>query len=997
MPAIHFDITGDNSNIVSTVNDTVAKFEDLAETVRNSGVKSFSELGKIIKDNDEYIAQETEKLNDMAKAFQEAAQAGDLDKMASLGSQMKEQAENIQGVINETNEYKNALEGLNEKAEENVGIMAKMLGGQEKYNAIISQLPGPLRSAVSGLNGMVGAARAFIATPLGAVLAALILAYKSITTWLHKSAEGQQALARISGYLQGLLAGLQQVVMDVGKALYNAFTNPKQAISQLWQSLKNDLLGRIQAAGGVFVNFGKIIGNAFKGDFKEAGEAAKAMADDFQKVFTGKDVSELKEGAKAIADRAKGIGDIAKAQSELSARENKLHRDRTAWLNEEAELDKQIAEERNKLRIGSQSERAAAAARMQELINKRTAREVELAKEEYEIKKASNALTDSSQEDLDEEERLRARVVQLETQGITQKGFALRVQDSMNRSIAKMNKSLEDTETIEESIGRRLKDIYSSIQNISMAQAFENMMSAEPMLRKYLNEPIEEEVVDEKSVAEEIAEHLDKVRKRAESITDAFMDMGDALEDVGGVAGELGYAFNQIGKSALKVIDIWRKAKDGGEFDMASSVSSLVSGVVQLGAMVGAQIKENKEAQKEWNAVIADSVHEFTMLKLEALDYKQNNIFGVENPYKKAIDGAIQYREAIARLNEQTAKLAGGKVQTGTKKAINWANVGKGAGIGATAGAVAGAGIFSGLTAAAGAAIGAGVGLITGLLSTKVVPVFENLTDKYGTIVNEDFSLNPQLLADYDKLDDETKKLVDNWEDIKAKAEEAEQQMRDTFTSLSGDIGGQLSDSLVEAFRNGRLDSAIDSFHGKMTGTIEDIVEQMVFANIFSDMFDELQKDMESSFGANGDNNIVDDLMRFEEAYQSGLEEYGEQMEAAREYLQSKGYDAWGGSSNVEASSRGFAAMSQDTGNELNGRFAAIQISNQTIAQGVTTGLATLLTMQSLMVSGGSALSDIRDMHILETGYLADIAKQTKPIPSMVEAIDKIERNTSRL
>lgn len=997
MPAIHFDITGDNTNIVNTVNDTVSKFKDMAETVRNSGVQSFSELGKLIKENEEYIEQETAKLNELAKAFQEAAQAGDMDKVASIGQQMKEQAENIQGVAKETEEYKKALGGLNEKAKDNEGIMMKLLGGQENYNNIISQLPDPLQRAVKGLNGMVGAAKAFIATPLGAVLAALILAYKAVTTWLNKSAEGQQALAKISGYMSGVLAGLQQVVMDVGKALYNAFTNPREAIKALWQSLKNDLLGRIQAASGVFVNFGKIIGNAFKGDFKEAGEAAKEMANDWQKVFTGKDVSEIKEGAKALTDRVKGIHEIGVAQSELSARENKLHRDRTAWMNEEAELDKQIAEQRNKMRMGSQSERAAASAKMQELINKRTAREVELAKEEYEIKKASNALTDSSQEDLDEEERLRARVVQLETQGVTQKGFALRIQDSMNRSIARTNQKLAETETVEESVIRRLKEIYSSVQTISMAKAFENMMSAEPMLRKYLNEPIEEEEVEEESISEILTKHLETVRKRADSIVDAFMDMGDALEDVGGVAGEIGSALNSVGKAALKVIDIWHKAKDGGEFDMASSVSSLVSGVVQLGAMVGRQILDNKEAQEEWNSVIEDSIHEFTMLNLEALDYKQRNIFGVENPYKKAIDGAVQYSEAMAKLQEQTAKLAGGKVQTGTRKGINWANVGKGAAIGASAGAVAGAGVFSGLTTAAGAAIGAGIGIITGLLSTKVVPVFENLTDKYGTIVNEDFTLNPELLADYDKLDDDTKKLVDNWQEIKAKAEEAEQQMHETFTSLSGDIGGQLSDSLVDAFRNGRLDSAIDSFHDKMTGTIADIIEQMVFSNVFSEMFDNLQKDMESSFGAGGDNNIVDDLMRFEEAYQSGLEEYGKQMDDAREYLQSKGYDAWGGSSNVEASSKGFAAMSQDTGNELNGRFTALQISNETIAQGMTTAVATLLTMQSVMSGDSSSLSDIRDMHVLEAGYLADIAKQTKPIPGMVETLDKIQRNTSRL
>ncbi len=526
---------------------------------------------------------------------------------------------------------------------------------------------------------------------------------------------------------------------------------------------------------------------------------------------------------------------------------------------------------------------------------------------------------------------------------------------------------------------------------IGLAEAFKDIEGA----RKDAENATDPQKRKNALAMEQIA--LENIKKRASEVESVFSEIGNTLEGMGGTLGEIGSGIRSLGAAAGGVMETIAQVRSGKEFDLGGSIASVFTGAVQLGAMVASSIKANKDAQKEWNRELEQSTHNLAMLNLEALDYKQRNIFGVENPYKKAIDGAIQYGEAMAKLQEQSAKLAGGKVQTGTRKGINWANVGKGAAIGASAGAVAGAGIFSGLGATAGAAIGAGVGLITGLLSTKVVPVFENLTSKYGTIVNDDFTLNPELLADYDKLDDDTKKLVDNWKEIKAKAEEAEQQMRDTFTSLSGDIGGQLSDSLVEAFRNGRLDSAIDSFHDKMTGTIEDIVERMVFSNIFSDMFDKLQKDMESSFGAGGDNNIVDDLMSFEEAYQSGLEEYGKQMDAAREYLQSKGYDAWGGSSNVEASSKGFAAMSQDTGDELNGRFTALQISNETIAQNSLVQSGYLLSIKDLMSGSGSVLTDIRDMHAIEASYLEDIAKHTKPIPVMVETLDKIQRNTAKL
>ena len=460
MPAIHFDITGDNDNVIQSLQETIDKleqFSDVAKTLSDAGIdmsnsetalkatqKYVDELGEAIKGISDVIDEYKSKMA-------EATEAGDTSSVEEYKSKIDELTEAQSQLNQELGSAQSAVQVLNdsfdetaESASKTEGAMVKLLGGQKNYNEIINNLPGPLKNVVSGLNGMVKAARAFIATPLGLVLTPLILGFSALYKWLNKTAEGQQALAKITGYLKGVLAGLEQVAFDVGRSIYNAFTNPKQAITNLWQTIKNDLIGRLKGVSGVFVNFGKIIGNAFKGNFKEAGEAAKAMANDYQKIFTGKDVSQIKDDVQAVTNRVKGIHQIGQAQSELSARENKLHRDRTAWLYEEAELDKQIAEQRNKMRMGSKEDRAEASKRLQELVDQKTEKNVALAREEYEIKKASNALTDSSQEDLDEEERLRARVVQLETQGVTQKGFALRIQDSMNRQLGVSSEKLSE-------------------------------------------------------------------------------------------------------------------------------------------------------------------------------------------------------------------------------------------------------------------------------------------------------------------------------------------------------------------------------------------------------------------------------------------------------------------------------------------------------------------------------------------------------------------------
>lgn len=433
-----------------------------------------------------------------------------------------------------------------------------------------------------------------------------------------------------------------------------------------------------------------------------------------------------------------------------------------------------------------------------------------------------------------------------------------------------------------------------------------------------------------------VAALQDGIQSSFKEIGSAFSELGKQMEQFEGTLGDIGKAFSAIGENAESI----GKAFSGGfKNDTAGAISTAVSGSIQLLGMVLTSIQNNKKAQEEWNLTIEAAAMKYKLLQLDALDYKEKNIFGVENPYKRAIDGALQYGSAMEALNEQVGKLANGQVQTGTKKVVDWGNVGKGAAIGAAAGAAVGS-IIPGIGNLIGAAIGGAIGLVTGAvagaLSTKVVPVFESLAQHYGQIFDpETYQLNDAILADYDKLDDATKQIVDNWQAIADKAKEAEEQMRQNFSDLSGDLGGQLKDSLVEAFRNGDLYSAIDSFHDKMTGTIEDIVEQMVFSAVFSDMFTDLENDMMASFkGPNADNNIVDDLMRFTEAYQQGLSDYEEQMKAAQAYLRGQGYDAWEGDQRT-AQTRATLTASQDSVDESNARLTTIQGHTFEINEGV--------------------------------------------------------------
>ncbi len=402
------------------------------------------------------------------------------------------------------------------------------------------------------------------------------------------------------------------------------------------------------------------------------------------------------------------------------------------------------------------------------------------------------------------------------------------------------------------------------------------------------------------------------------TLSGSIGNLGEVLSGMGGAVGEIGAGLAELADSMSSVYTAMSST------DPMKVLSAGIDGLVKLVSMVANQIEANKKAQEEWNSKIDESVHLMAMARIEAEAYSSLNIFGVENPYSEAIAGATQYALATKLLAEQTEKLSQGKIQTGTKQVVSGQNVGAGIGAGAAVGAAVGS-FIPVVGTLLGAGIGALVGGLVGVIATKTEPVFENLATKYGSILTQEGELNPELLADYDKLDEKTKKLVDNWKEVKAAQEAAQKQMEDNFKELAGDLGSSLSSALVEAFANGDLYSAIDKFDSKVNEVISGIVEQLIFSAVFGQMFTDLEEQFKNSFGANGDNNITDDLVRFNEEYKKGLEAYNEAMTAANEAMKNDGFAGFGLGDTRQATQKGFASMSQDSADELNGRFTAIQ------------------------------------------------------------------------
>jgi hypothetical protein len=102
-------------------------------------------------------------------------------------------------------------------------------------------------------------------------------------------------------------------------------------------------------------------------------------------------------------------------------------------------------------------------------------------------------------------------------------------------------------------------------------------------------------------------------------------------------------------------------------------------------------------------------------------------------------------------------------------------------------------------------------------------------------------------------------------------------------------------------------------------------------------------------------------------------------------------------SSSQEASSKGFATMSQDSADELNGRFTALQISGEESKNQLI--LLNQITNALLNVNevGNATLNDMLYQQVLTNGYLEDIAKYTKALQEIRADIAVVKTNTAGL
>ena len=254
-----------------------------------------------------------------------------------------------------------------------------------------------------------------------------------------------------------------------------------------------------------------------------------------------------------------------------------------------------------------------------------------------------------------------------------------------------------------------------------------------------------------------------------------------------------------------------------------------------------------------------------------------------------------------------------------------------------------------------------------------------------------------QSTAFWEKMDDDVREYLDSIIEGEAKIEEIQNQVKERLTQTTFD---SVFDSFVDTLMD--MDSSAKDF----AEDFSEYMQRAILTNMVGEKFSKELQDWYDSFAEAGKDKegiTKGDMEELRKQY----EEIVDAAVAERDKL-AEIFGWTGEATQQSASSRGFQSMSQDTGEELNGRFTALQIAgeeikNQNIAQ--SQSLSILNTRIDTISSTSSNIRDIasetRDIIARSYLELVQISENTgaivKPVQQMQKDIAEVKKNTSKL
>jgi len=434
-------------------------------------------------------------------------------------------------VVVDTSEVNEGVEKSIESVEE--------LGTATKKTS--SEMKSGFKAAEQGTKGL-GVSIGSIIKSLGLVGAAMAV-FQFMKDIVSKNQKIMDALNTATTAFEIILYKLFDALEPIGEVMKAAFEDPKQAVIDLWNVIKENLVNRMEGVILQFKALGSVIKAALDLDWDGVTEGAKDFASATVQVVTGLDavqqaaaldsfknfVSEIQAGTVAAVNQAAALVALRNEVALLEARQRGL----ILEYQNEAEIQRQIRDDIS-LTI---AERLAANEELGRILDEQAQKEEAIANKRLELARAELALNTSSielqvalidaeTELADVRERINGqRSEQLTNQKALEKELFDFQQELRTALLEGREKELEETQLY-----------YDNLNEIAR-KAGEDNFEIEAARAKAVNELNEkfrkEDVENAKKAAQEKAAAEDKIYQSriaaASSVGSALGALGDAV------------------------------------------------------------------------------------------------------------------------------------------------------------------------------------------------------------------------------------------------------------------------------------------------------------------------------------------------------------------------------------------------------------------------------------------------------------------------------------
>lgn len=565
------------SELTSKLDESKQKLQDLeAEASKMDG----KPLGEKQKEDLQKLQSEIEKTKNNISVLQEAIREKNEEtfigrlrnQISDFGQKISDFGQSIKDKITQpidelkakvsgssigqrfSEEFAQAKSGLSDFKDGITNVMTangKLQGEIGKVGEAFKALGIPVTGSLTAIKSVTKALWGMCATPVGAVIAAIALAFKAVHTWMTKSAEGQKVYTKLMAYFGSLAKSITDIVIIFGEYLYKCFTKPNAPLRDFGNNFVKTFKTAVKAAVNLIGGLGTTIKGVLNMDWdtftdglkktwdgiKGAGEtvidvfktqvsgvigATKTIYD----AFTNEDLSKkLGAAFNGILTKAEQAASLAGKIQETQIAINK---------NKETQLklDGKIAEVRNKIYTLQGKEKIAAIEEAKALVKQKYDFQIKQQQQLVELHEKQAKLHTQSLKDIAAERELRMQVLRTQVQQNSEQRMLIRQEEAAKRSLANKAKSDVKKDATQQ---KQINSAEGKLDDVIYKNAYERAKAWQPLEQEVTDAKIkamkegEEKVIAERK--RELSKEIEQIEERKNAAIKAERDRQKAEFD----------------------------------------------------------------------------------------------------------------------------------------------------------------------------------------------------------------------------------------------------------------------------------------------------------------------------------------------------------------------------------------------------------------------------------------------------------------------------------